>query len=130
MQEAHQIGEDRGAKAWRDLLGDGRSADDVPPFQDQHLQAGAREIIGADQPVMSRADDDRVVALAEGDIGGGLAVRFVLHRAPPLDALVFEAAAYSAAMPCTGACGAISSRTMSWNAFTAYSYFGESGPRV
>jgi hypothetical protein len=37
------------------------AADDVAAFEDQHLPAGAREVSGGGQAVMTAADDDGVV---------------------------------------------------------------------
>src|SRR5579885_17034 len=71
MQEAHHIGEDGGAEARREFLGDGGSADDVPPLQHQHPEPRLGEVAAADEAVMPGADDDRVVLSR--------------HPVPPLD---------------------------------------------
>jgi hypothetical protein len=45
-----------------EFLGDGGTADHPPALQHFYLQARAREIAGADQAVMARADDEGVPA--------------------------------------------------------------------
>ena len=71
VQQAHQIGKDGGAKAWRDLLCHRRAADDRAPLEHRHLATGARQIVGAHQPVVARADDHRVVAVAHASPPAG-----------------------------------------------------------
>ncbi len=48
-------------EAWKDLLGDSRSADHLPPLQNQHLEAGPAQVRGRHEAVVARADDDGVV---------------------------------------------------------------------
>ena len=48
-------------KPGNDLLGHRRPAEDVAPLEDDDPQAGAREIRGAGQAVMTAADDHGVV---------------------------------------------------------------------
>ena len=43
-----------------DFLRDDRPADDIAPLERRDLQAGLRQIGGADQAIMSRADDHRI----------------------------------------------------------------------
>ena len=45
------------------LLGDRRPADEVAALDDEHLQAGLREVGAVDESVVPAADDDRVVVL-------------------------------------------------------------------
>ena len=63
MQQAHQVAEGRGPEAGRERFGDGRATDDRAALEHQRLLAGAGEIGGAGQPVVSGSDDDGVVSL-------------------------------------------------------------------
>jgi hypothetical protein len=47
-----------------ELLGDRGAAHDRTSLEDRHLEAGGREIRGADQAVVSAADDQRIARLA------------------------------------------------------------------
>ena len=62
VQDAHHVGEDRGAKAGRELLRDRSAAEDVAALQHQHFEPRLGEIAAANQAVVPAADDDRVVA--------------------------------------------------------------------
>jgi len=61
IEEAHRIGRRRVAKGWCELLGDRGAADERAALEHPYFQAGAGEIAGADQAVVSAADDDDVV---------------------------------------------------------------------
>ncbi len=61
VQQAHDIGEDRRAKARGDLLGHRGAADDGAPFENQGLQPGLCKIGAADEAVVSGTDDDCVI---------------------------------------------------------------------
>src|SRR5581483_2031996 len=62
-QEAAQIRCRRDAMAGPDLLRHARPADDLAPLQYQDALSGPRQIRRRNQPVVSRPDDDGVVAL-------------------------------------------------------------------
>ena len=62
-QEGDDVGEDAEAVARHDLLGDGRTAEDVTAFQDQDRLAGLREVGRGHEAVVASADHDGVVAL-------------------------------------------------------------------
>src|SRR5687767_11908012 len=47
----------RTAMTGRDLVGDGRAADDGTPLQDQRLISSARQVEGGNQAVVAGADD-------------------------------------------------------------------------
>ena len=61
VQQRDRVGGDRVAEARMKFLGDGRAADDAAPLQHRHLQAGHRQIGGADEAVVPAADDDGVI---------------------------------------------------------------------
>ncbi len=63
-QQADDVGEFGEAIAGKDFLGHRGAADDVAPFQDHDLLAGARQVGAGDQAVVAGADDDRVVVVA------------------------------------------------------------------
>ena len=44
-----------------------RAADHAAAFQHSHLQAGARQIEGADEPVMARAYDQDITMFGQDD---------------------------------------------------------------
>jgi hypothetical protein len=67
-EQAHHVRELGEAVAGEDLLGDGRAAHDLAPFEHQHLLAGAREVGARDQAVVARADHDRVVGAGAGHL--------------------------------------------------------------
>ena len=52
--------EDGGAKAGMEFLGDGGAADDGTAFEDERLEAGAREVKSGDEGILAGADDDDV----------------------------------------------------------------------
>src|SRR5262249_17647231 len=55
-----------------DLLGDGRPAHDVATLQDEDLLAGLGQVGGVHQPVVTRSDDDGVVAFHQALLRSGL----------------------------------------------------------
>ena len=59
-QQTHHVRELGELESGNDLLGHRRAAHDVPPLEDEHLFAGAREVRGADEPVVTGTDDDGV----------------------------------------------------------------------
>ncbi len=61
LQQRNRVRRDRVAKARMELLGDRRAADDAAAFEHEHLEAGLREVRGADKAVVAGADQDRVV---------------------------------------------------------------------
>src|SRR5207249_4136458 len=61
VEQAHGIGGRGVAKAGREFLGDRRAADDGAALEHPYLEAGAGEIAGADEAVVSAADDDDIV---------------------------------------------------------------------
>ena len=61
FQLPHHIGTGRHAIAIEQLFGGAGTADKGPALTEQHLPPGAREVEGGDQPVMTCADDDRIV---------------------------------------------------------------------
>ena len=65
-EQADDVAEDREPEAWEDLLGDGGTAEDVAPLQDQCLHPGTGEVGRADEAVVAATDDDRVVRLGQG----------------------------------------------------------------
>ena len=70
-EQADDVREDREAEAREDLLGHRGAAEDVALLEDERLEAGPREVRRADQAVVAAADDDRVVALGQGDRTSG-----------------------------------------------------------
>ena len=60
-QQRDDVRAHRELEARKDLFGDCRAADNVPPLEDQHLASSARQVGGVDEPVMPAADDDDVV---------------------------------------------------------------------
>ena len=56
-QESRGVGESREPDAGEDLFGDGRAADDSSTFEDEHLEAGLRQIGRGHQPVVAASDD-------------------------------------------------------------------------
>ena len=78
VQDAHDVGEDRGAEAGRELLGHGGPAEDVAALQDQHLEPGLGEVAAADEAVVAAADDDRVVTAAGQGRCSGFHVREIV----------------------------------------------------
>ena len=79
-------------EAREELLGDRGASEDVPLFEHERLEAGAREIRRAHQAVVAAADDDRVVALGQ--------------RAPPSLSSLHT---FHAAYPSGAAAGAVHS---------------------
>ena len=62
-EQADDVARDAEPEAGEDLLGDRGAAEHVALLEDERLQAGPGEVGGADEPVVTAADDDRVVAL-------------------------------------------------------------------
>ena len=62
QQQIADVGAGREAVAREPLLGDGGAADDRAPLQHEHLFPGLGQVARGDEPVVTRADDDRVVA--------------------------------------------------------------------
>ena len=60
-KQRDDVAEDGEPEAREDLLGDRGAAQHVALLEDERLQAGPREVGGADQAVVATADDDRVV---------------------------------------------------------------------
>ncbi len=83
VQQRDRVAGDGVAEAGVELLGHRRAADDVAALQHRHLQSGAGEIEGADQPVVAAADDDDVALVGHqpaapggcGDAASGMAAR-------------------------------------------------------
>jgi hypothetical protein len=80
MQQAHDVGEARGAKAGGEFLGDRRAADDLAPLQHQGLQARPGEVRPAHQAVVPGPDHDHVIVGRHvvrriGKLGGGRHLR-------------------------------------------------------
>ena len=61
-EQADDVARDAEPEAREDLLGHRRAAEQVALLEDDGLQAGPGEVGGADEPVVTAADDDRVVA--------------------------------------------------------------------
>ncbi len=61
IEQAHRIGGRGVAKAGREFLGDRGAADERAALEHPHLETGAGEIAGADEAVVSAADDDDIV---------------------------------------------------------------------
>ena len=59
-QEATGVSERRCTESGMDFLRDASAADHGSAFEDQHLEAGLREVRGRDETVVTSADDDRV----------------------------------------------------------------------
>ncbi len=62
QQQIADVGAGREAVAREPLLGDRGAADDRAPLQHEHLFPGLGQVARSDQTVVTRADDDRVVA--------------------------------------------------------------------
>src|SRR5690606_3173873 len=65
-------------EAWRELPAGSRTADPIVLFHHQHIQSGALQVAGVDQPVMAAAHDDRVPCLHAGP-----AISTALHLPDP-----------------------------------------------
>ena len=63
MQQAHHVGEARGAKTGREFLGDRRAPEDLAPLEHQRLQPRPGEIRPADEPVVAGPDHDHIVRI-------------------------------------------------------------------
>ena len=61
LQLPHHVGAGRDAIAIEQLFGGAGTADERPALAEQHLPPRAGEVKGGDQPVVTRADDDRIV---------------------------------------------------------------------
>ncbi len=61
IEEAHGVGGRGIAKTGSELLGDRRAADDRAALEHPYFETGAGEIAGADEAVVTAADDDDVV---------------------------------------------------------------------
>jgi len=57
VKQAHRVGGDRVAEAGMEFLRDRRASDNRATLQELNLEAGAGEIGGADEPVVSAAED-------------------------------------------------------------------------
>src|SRR5690606_17719735 len=53
-------------EAWRELPAGSRTADPIVLFHHQHIQPGALQVAGVNQPVMAATHDDRVPSLHAG----------------------------------------------------------------
>ncbi len=62
-EEGQGVREGREPETGTELLGDGRSADQVPLLQDQGLQPATGQVGAVDEPVVTAAHHDRVVAV-------------------------------------------------------------------
>ena len=60
-EEAVDVGRGRDLEAREGLLGHAGAAHQIPPLQHEHAQPGARQVARGDEPVVPRADHDRVV---------------------------------------------------------------------
>ena len=72
-QQRQRVRAGRRADAGPQLLGHAAAADDVAPFEDLHVEPGAREVRRGDEAVVPGADDQRVThrragAAARGDL--------------------------------------------------------------
>src|SRR5690606_41670311 len=65
-------------EAWRELPAGSRTADPIVLFHHQHIQPGALQVAGVDQPVMAAAHDDHVPGLHAGP-----AISTALHLPDP-----------------------------------------------
>ena len=61
LEQADGVACDRVAKAGVEFFGDGRAADDITALDDADFQPGAGQIEGADEAVVARTDNDRIV---------------------------------------------------------------------
>lgn len=61
LHQADQVRRGRDPVARKDLFGHARAADQPSPFQHQDVPACPGEVAGRHQPVVSGADDDRVI---------------------------------------------------------------------
>jgi len=61
LKQAHRVARRRIAEARQELVGDGGAADRARSFEHRDLEALLRQIVGAGQAIVARADDDRVV---------------------------------------------------------------------
>ncbi len=62
VQQADHVGAGGRAEARDQLLGDRRAAHHAAPLDDRDAQPGIGEIVGGDEPVMARSDDDDILA--------------------------------------------------------------------
>ena len=69
IEQRDRVGGDRVAEAGMKFFRHRRAADDVAPLEHHHLQPGHRQIGGADETVMSAANDDSIVCLFCHDAG-------------------------------------------------------------
>ena len=63
LQQRHRVTGDGVAEAGMEFLCHRRAAHQAAAFQHRHAQAGARQIEGANQPVMAGADDQHICIL-------------------------------------------------------------------
>ena len=63
LKQADGVAGDRVAETGMKFFGNSRAADDIAAFDKADLQAGAREIKGANKAVMASTDDDGVIFL-------------------------------------------------------------------
>ena len=78
LQHRDHVGAARDAGAGPELLGDAGAAEDVAPLEAHHLQPGAGEVGGRGEPVVTAADDDRVVGArtsSRSSVGRGVGGR-------------------------------------------------------
>ena len=66
IEQADGVTRDRVPEAGMKLLRHGGATGHVPSLEDGDLQAGAREVKGADQTVVARANHDDIAAGADG----------------------------------------------------------------
>jgi hypothetical protein len=65
-QQAQRVRERREVEARVQLLGDGRTTDEVASLDDERLEARLGQVRAVDQAVVSGTDDDRVVVPRSG----------------------------------------------------------------
>jgi hypothetical protein len=70
LEQAHDVGCGGNAVAGPDLLGHAGAAQHAAALEDDRPEPGPGEVGGADEPVVPRADDDRVVALGHWSLPG------------------------------------------------------------
>jgi len=66
IEQRDRVGRDRIAKARMEFFRDRRAAHHVAPLDNAHFQSCRREIVGADEAVMPRADDEDVGVVLSG----------------------------------------------------------------
>ena len=66
-EQRHDVREDRVLEAGEDLFGDGRTADEMAPFEHDHCLPRAREVRRVHEAVVPPTNDDGVIAMDRHD---------------------------------------------------------------